>query len=139
MITRSPQTPTTKTILIVEDDAIARAGLSSILNQVDYHAVPVANGQEAMDCLQAGLAPDLILLDMILPVFDGWKFLEQRQKHRTLSRIPVVVMTGLGIASEEWASSLGAVAFLRKPIDVAFLLDTVRRCPPSERASTNLA
>jgi len=77
--------------------------------------------------LQAGLLPDLILLDMIMPVQDGWQFCHQKQRDESLAPIPVVIMTGLSIVSDEWESSLGGTALLRKPIDVPALLETVRR------------
>jgi two-component system response regulator MprA len=116
-----------KTILIVEDDEIARVGLSSILRAQGYYSLAVGNGQEALDHLHAGPCPDLILLDMILPDFDGWRFIAQKQQDPSIAAIPVIVMTGLGIASKEWAVAMGAVDFLRKPVDVDFLLETVRR------------
>lgn len=117
-----------KTILIVEDDEIARAGLGSILRAHDYRVVVTTDGREALDRLQAGLHPDLILLDMILPRFDGWQFIGQRQKMALFGVAPVIIMTGLGIASREWALSLGAVELLRKPIDVEALLQAVEAC-----------
>jgi CheY-like chemotaxis protein len=116
-----------QTVLVIEDDEIARTGLVAVLLNHGYEPVAAANGREALDRLQQGARPDLILLDMILPVCDGWRFLAERRQDAALSEIPVVVMTGLGIASDEWAKSLRAAALLRKPLNVATLLDTVRR------------
>jgi CheY-like chemotaxis protein len=76
--------------------------------------------------LDAGLQPAMILLDMILPECDGWQFCAQ-QKDRPLAAVPMAIMTGLGIASDEWARSMGAVKLLRKPLDLEQLLATVRR------------
>ncbi len=121
------QAPPQNTLLIVDDDAIARAGLTTLLGQEGYQIVTAANGQVALDILHGGLVPDLILLDMILPVRDGWWFCGQKQSDRSIAGIPVVLMTGLQIASEEWAVSLGAVGLLRKPIDVPTLIKTVHR------------
>jgi CheY-like chemotaxis protein len=127
-----------KVILIVEDDEIASVGLSSILRAHGYRVVLVADGREALDRLQEGLHVDLILLDMILPNFDGWHFIGHWQKTELFAAAPVVIMTGLGIASPEWAQSLGATTLLRKPIDVAVLLETVQRCTePDESGSMN--
>jgi CheY-like chemotaxis protein len=114
-------------ILIVEDDAVARAGLITILAANGYDALTAGNGQEALTQLRQGPRPALILLDMILSGFNGWQFITELKKDATLAGIPVVVMTGLGVASDEWARSLGAVGLLHKPIDVAQLLDAVRR------------
>ena len=116
-----------KTVLVVEDDAIACKGLSVLLESEGYKVVIAENGRQAWSRLQAGLIPDLVLLDMIMPVQDGWQFCLQKQKDKSLAPIPMVIMTGLGIASDEWASSIGGKALLRKPIDVPALLETVRR------------
>lgn len=123
-----PADSTTKTILIVEDDEIARAGLDTILTGRGHRVLLAAHGDEALVHLQTGPAPDLILLDMIQPGwFDGWQFLNQRQHGLLAGSIPIVIMTGLGVASWEWARALGAVELLRKPINVDALLETVER------------
>jgi len=116
-----------KTVLIVEDDDVAREGLTAILEREGFATVSAKNGKEAVQCFQAGLSPSLVLLDMLLPECDGWQFFVRRRKDSLLASSPVVVMTGLAIASDEWARSLGASFLLRKPIDVDTLLGTVRR------------
>ena len=115
-----------RTILIVEDDQIARTGLATVLESFGYDTFSARNAQEAVEGLRC-FTPDLILMDMIMPGGDGWTFFGHRNQDTVLASIPVVVMTGLGISSEEWARSLGAVAFLRKPFEVDYLLETVRR------------
>jgi CheY-like chemotaxis protein len=119
------------TILIVEDDVIARTGLSALLQAHGYLTHEVADAAEAMDRFRFGLAPDAVLLDMILPGNDGWSFLSQRRQDKLLASVPVVIMTAIGIASEEWARSLGAVGLLRKPIDADRLLGTLACLEPS--------
>jgi CheY-like chemotaxis protein len=114
-----------KTVLIVEDDEIARTGLCTILLSHGYDALTAVNGEEALKRLRVGPPPDLILLDMVLPTFDGWRFLPVWRQDPALSSIPLMVMTGLSIASDEWAKALGAVCLLRKPIDVSALLATI--------------
>lgn len=115
------------TILIVEDDEIACLGLTYLLQADGYDTVTAANGQEALERLQAVPRPDLILLDMILPECDGWVFCGRRRHDAKAAAVPVVIMTGLGIADEAWAKSLGAVGLLPKPLDVPELLRTVAR------------
>jgi CheY-like chemotaxis protein len=117
----------TQPILIVEDDAIARAGLAAILQANGYATLTAASGQAALAQLRSTSRPALILLDMILSGSNGWQFIAELRKDATLAGIPVVILTGMTIASDEWARSLGAVGLLRKPIDVPMLLDTVRR------------
>jgi len=116
-----------KTVLIVEDDEIARTGLYTILLSHGYDALTAVNGEEALKRLRAGPPPDLILLDMVLPTFDGWRFLPVWRQDPALSSIPLMVMTGLSIASDEWAKALGAACLLRKPIDVDRLLSAIGR------------
>jgi two-component system, response regulator, stage 0 sporulation protein F len=117
-----------KTILIVEDEEVARIGLATILQAEGYETVTAVNGREALERFQAGLVPDFILLDMILPGYDGWRFCAHRRDGwGKAGTVPFAIMTGLGIASEDWAKAMGAVALLRKPLDVTKLLDTVRQ------------
>jgi CheY-like chemotaxis protein len=119
-----------RTLLIVEDDPVVREGLARILEQQGYITIPTANGQEALQCLQEGPVPDLILLDMINAFSggDGWDFLERRKRNFTLASVPVLILTGVGVASKEWAADLGAVGLLKKPFDAQPLLDEVGRC-----------
>jgi CheY-like chemotaxis protein len=117
------------TILVIEDDEVARIGLGSILRSQGYLVHLAANSDEAVVHLQTESSyPDLILLDMIQPGWcDGWQFLGQRQRGLLPNSIPVVIMTGLGIATLPWARALGAVDLLLKPIAVEGLLEMVQR------------
>lgn len=114
-----------KTILVVEDEDATRASFGTVLSEHGYRVALVPNALEAMDYLREYPAPDLIILDMITPGMDGWRFLKERDVRWT--SIPVILTTTLSIASDEWARSLGAVAALRKPIDLEFLLDQVNK------------
>jgi CheY-like chemotaxis protein len=79
--------------------------------------------------------PDLILLDMLFtgsPDGDGWQFLRERQRRPDVAAVPVVLTTALGNASAEWAASLGAEGYLRKPMDVEPLLAEIRRLVPGK-------
>jgi two-component system, OmpR family, response regulator CpxR len=123
-----------KPILIVEDDEVARIGISTVLQADGFDTVTAVDGKEALTQLQSGLQPGLVLLDMILPKYDGWHFCAGL-KDVPGDMVPVAIMTGLGIASDEWARSLGAVGLLRKPLDVDQLLEMVRRYVPPEEGS----
>src|SRR5439155_10806734 len=116
------------TLLIVEDNEITRAGLATVLQREGYSVVTAQDGKEALESLVHGPTPDLILLDMLLPGVDGWQFLNRRRPDPALASVPVVITTALGIASPEWATSLGATGLLQKPIDTGPLLREVRRC-----------
>src|SRR4051812_2934602 len=89
--------PTARTLLVVEDNAITREGLAVVLRREGYAVVTAANGREALDCLRAGSAPALILLDMMMPAHDGWWFLEKRRRDPWLASAPVIITTGVGV------------------------------------------
>jgi CheY-like chemotaxis protein len=123
---RSTENPP-KTVLVVEDNEVAREGLAAALGQAGYRVVQAKNGLEALELLWAGSTPDLILLDMLMPVLDGWKFLGRWRLDGPQPHVPVLVTTGT-ILTREWARDNGCRGFLRKPIDTEDLLAEVRRC-----------
>lgn len=114
-------------ILIVEDDGLARAALETLLASHGHATLAAADALAAINLFRSGTRPRLILLDMVLPGADGWQFFAERARDPALAAIPVAIMTGVGIASEEWARALGAIGLLRKPIDVNQLLGIVRQ------------
>jgi CheY-like chemotaxis protein len=116
-----------KTLLIVDDDPITRAGLAATLEAAGHAVVPVANGAEALDYLHHHAPPDLILLDMLMPVLDGWHLLDQLKRTPSGVAARVVVVTAT-ILTPDWAAQNGCAGFLRKPITTEELLAEVRRC-----------
>ena len=117
-------------VLVVEDNEVAREGLAVVLHRAGYEVALAANGQEALDLLRAGPAFDLIVLDMLMPVLDGWRFLERLGREGTRARAPIVVATGANLTLE-WARDHGCQGFLKKPISQH--LPTSRK-PQSTRA-----
>jgi CheY-like chemotaxis protein len=116
------------TLLVVEDDASQRVALAALLRGEGFAVATAANGREALDRLRAGPAPDLILLDMLMPVLDGWHFLKVLKDGPGAS-VPVIVTTGT-ILTRAWAVARGCAGFLHKPIDPDLLLVEIRRCLP---------
>ncbi len=118
-----------KTIVIIEDNVINREGVAIVLRKAGYRALPFPEGKAALEYLRSHDLPDLILLDMVIPPpgCDGWWLLEQLKLSPILSQIPVFITTGLSVASEEWAASLGARGLFRKPVDVEPLLAEIQR------------
>ena len=117
-------------ILIVEDDSSIREVLGALLHAEGYEAVSAGNGQEALDLLaQQSLCPDLILLDLMMPVMDGWEFLRRKACLPTINAMPVVALSAAyGIYSIEHASM-----FLPKPIELEKLLSAIERlCAPAK-------
>jgi two-component system response regulator MprA len=113
------------TVLIVEDHAVTRAGLTTLLGEQGYDVATAAHGRAALDLLRGGLNPDVVLLDMLLPELDGWKFLPELRKTPQGS-VPVIVMSGIGL-SQEWAKAAGCADFLRKPFDERALFASLSR------------
>jgi two-component system response regulator (stage 0 sporulation protein F) len=111
-----------KKILLVDDDPGVRRMLQRVLEEEDYFVVPAANGLEALECAQAW-SPDLALLDLSLPVQDGWDTLGRLTAGDPL--LPVIIITArpnqlfLALA---W----GAGALMEKPLDLPKLLRTIR-------------
>jgi CheY-like chemotaxis protein len=119
-------------ILVVEDDADAREALIALLQMKGYRAVPAGNGKEALDYLDRAPIPDLIILDLWMPVMDGWQFRSEQIKDSRLKDIPVIVVTALSDQADVDANEV-----IIKPVDVDSLLSTVshycKREPTHER------
>lgn len=120
-------TSSSEHILVVEDDVIAQVGLRTILRAYGYEVEVVPHAGEAIQRIQSGLRPSLMFLDMIVPTFDDWQFFGKIMKDPSLTVCPVIIMTGLGVACNEWAHSLGAADLLRKPINIEDMLEKVGR------------
>ncbi len=115
-----------KTILIVEDDTATREALALVLTGQGFTVVGAANGQEALTHLRSEVRPDLILLDLMMPVMDGWQFRREQVRDPVLSAIPVVVLSADGNVHQK-AASLHAAGYLQKPVDVEHLVEAIRR------------
>ena len=129
-----------RTLLVVEDNDFAREGLAVVLRRQGYRVVPAADGQAALALLHAGPPPDLILLDMLMPVLDGWHFLDRLRREGPRPAVPVIVTTGT-IITREWAAQNGCAGFVKKPIEPEVLFGEIDRClgrsgiPPDESPS----
>jgi CheY-like chemotaxis protein len=115
----SPKSPTN--LLIVEDDVELRKTLASLFEDLDYTVAAAANGQEALFYLQSAPAPCLILLDLIMPVMNGWAFRSEQLDDPRLAVIPVVIISIINVTQEQGAV-LNAVAYLGKPVDLTELV-----------------
>ena len=113
-------------ILVVDDDPDLGEILSYVLERAGYTAVIAQNGQEALKQLRGGLRPCLILLDLMMPLMNGWQFRAEQSQDPALSAIPVVILTA-DWGSLSRAAELGVAACLRKPVDLGALLPLSRR------------
>jgi two-component system, chemotaxis family, chemotaxis protein CheY len=114
------------TILIVEDDADIREVMKIFLEADGYEVNVAADGLDALEQLKAGLSPDLILLDLMMPRLDGEQFVKQLRASRFANNVPVVLVSGCSSA-ERKAIELNAAYCLKKPVEAEQLLMTVRR------------
>lgn len=113
-------------VMLVEDDADIRAMVGMLLELEGYQVVSTSNGGDALKILRDGERPCVILLDLMMPVMNGWQFLAEQARDPAIAPIPVVVMSGDGRGREKPAVARAA-GFLKKPIDLQTLLNTVQR------------
>jgi CheY-like chemotaxis protein len=121
---RHPPRPDHQAVLIVEDDAEMRDMMAQLLTLEGFRTATAANGSEALAYLQRGDLPDLILLDLMMPVMDGWEFRRRQQADPALAALPVIVLSALEPVR---AADFGDALFLTKPLDFDRLLDLVRQ------------
>jgi CheY-like chemotaxis protein len=114
----------TKHVLVVEDDSDIRGALITCINMAGYRADEAAHGVEALELLEH-LSPDLILLDMKMPVMNGWEF-AAALRQRFEAPPPIVVLTAAH-DPEQRALDVGARAWLGKPCDLHDLIAIVER------------
>jgi len=112
------------TIVLIEDDDCIRETFSDVLDSEGYKERSFANGREALDALRGEVAPDLILLDWMMPVMNGEQFLREQDELKAVpATTPIVVVT----AQQDRVLELpGIRACVRKPITLVQLLDTVK-------------
>ena len=121
-------------ILIVEDDSALREALGQVLSDEGYELLSARDGLEAVNCLKKGNRPDVILLDLSMPVVNGWEFRMFQKRDPELARIPVILVTAGGYTREEVAW-LEPSAMIPKPVDLSVLLAVVRRfCAGADEA-----
>jgi two-component system chemotaxis response regulator CheY len=116
-----------KVVLLVEDDEDARDLLATILEDAHYKVVRAGNGAEALTLLQdLKDGCNIILLDLMMPVMNGWDFRRKQKQNAELAGIPVLLMSaGARIASA--SGDLDAAGYLTKPVEIPDLLEKVKR------------
>ncbi|MBI5630782.1 MAG: response regulator transcription factor [Elusimicrobia bacterium] len=115
-------------LLSIEDDADVQHCIGQALFREGYEVHYAWNGQEGYEKILS-LNPDLVILDLVLPLMNGIELLKKMQEGKSIQNIPVIVISGFGddlnmIA--ELIKALGAVEFLRKPVDIPELLSYIK-------------
>jgi two-component system, chemotaxis family, chemotaxis protein CheY len=111
-------------VLVVDDDPDILEALAEILEAEGFEVRRARNGEEALERLSPQ-RPDLILLDLMMPVMDGWEFSQRMRQRPSVADIPVIVLSAdrnVGSKTKE----IGAVGYLAKPFELGDLLDMVR-------------
>ena len=119
--------PSRKKILVVEDDDAIRESMLELLEGEGYLVSSAENGQIALDSLCAATElPDLILLDLMMPIKDGFQFCSEKALNEKIAKVPVIVMSAYGQIQEKQEKAR-AVAHIRKPFDIDHVIETVKR------------
>src|ERR1700733_15191359 len=124
----SPSQAVPRALLVVEDDPDHREIVRDILEEEGYRVDTAIHGQDALTRLasMSGALPDLILLDMLMPVMDGWAFMAALKERPALSAIPVLVTSCGG--DRVLSAAPVAAGYLAKPLDRSRLLETIGWC-----------
>jgi CheY-like chemotaxis protein len=116
------QTNDSAKLLVVEDDEGARAALGDILDLEGYQVALSANGREALEYLRNEPLPDLIILDLQMPVMNGWQFRREQTRDARFAMVPVIVITAF-----QSAGDIDVTEIVHKPIDIQRLLAVIRQ------------
>jgi len=111
---------------LVEDEAETRDAMLELLAAEGYEALGAANGLEALSLLEKGEKPSLILMDLLMPVMDGWEFCRELAARPACSDIPIAIVSATGQESLLPERKINAGLF-RKPFDLVRLLNTIQK------------
>ncbi len=130
-------TPRKPLILVIEDHELARRALAALLSTMGYEVAEAANGREALATLATEARPDVILLDLVMPIMDGWEFMKRQRLDWRLCTIPTIVISGVP-SHDPRCLEMPIVRLLPKPYTIEQLMAALEaECsPPSARNST---
>ncbi len=111
-------------VLVVEDDEDLRSSLNNLLSDDGFDVMEAENGAQALELLSSEQRPDVILLDLMMPLKDGWQFRVEQRRQRTLADIPVLAMSADDTAK---ASAIDADAYIHKPFEYPTLRKAMER------------
>lgn len=112
-------------VLVVDDDPPIRELLDAVLKEEGCSVISATDGAQALELIRAGAAPDLLLLDIGLPVVNGIEFVRAYRSHIEPPYAPIVIVSARGDAASV-ARDLDCDAYLNKPFDIEDLLSVVR-------------
>ena len=112
-----------QTILLIDDDPSIREVMSLALETRGIEVLTAVNGKEGLDVLELHPETSLILLDLLMPVMDGWDFIKSVGENQNLNQIPIIVTTASSVAPK----SIGKTVILHKPLDLTILYNEVEK------------
>jgi CheY-like chemotaxis protein len=116
--------------LVVDDDPqIRKLIIAALRREGDFTFCEAPNGKEALDLMRSN-HPDVVVLDLMMPVLSGWDVLRERSNDPVLRKIPVILVSANRDPEVAQAISQGICAFLPKPFDIGALSALVRSCLP---------
>jgi CheY-like chemotaxis protein len=121
----APRNPE-KSVLLVEDDVLLRDIFKVFLEADGYQVDTAADGREALEHLRHSAPPSLVVLDLMMPGMDGWRFRAEQRKDPALASIPVLVCSAAQDPSDD-GKDLEVAGYVGKPVVFADLLAAVRR------------
>jgi CheY-like chemotaxis protein len=124
---------TPHSVLVVDDDASIRGLIVAALKRDGYSFFEAPNGRDALEVMRHQ-HPDVVVLDLMMPIASGWDVLRERQGDEELKRIPVIVVSANREPALVAAVDSGICAFLPKPFDIGALSALVRSCMPTGTA-----
>ena len=131
MSSAPPVSDCEKTLLVVDDDPDVRQALSAALAERGYIVVSEPNGRSAIEHLKQGLQPCAILLDLMMPVMDGWHFRKEQLQDPSLASIPVVVLTAFegkrAAKPSGEGADVAALTCIPKPFEIETVVRAIER------------
>ena len=118
-------------MLVVDDEESIRATVAEVLKDEGYVVVTAQNGLPALECVRSS-RPDGILLDLMMPVLDGFRFLQACRQEELCAKTPVLVLSAYRRLAEAAVSELWVDRFLAKPFELDELIEAVEELVAEE-------
>jgi CheY-like chemotaxis protein len=113
-------------VLLVDDDFAILDGVSDFLEGEGFAVVSASNGLDALNKLRSGLRVDVIVLDVMMPMMDGWDFRAEQLADPSLRDTPVVVISAYGFSQNTLQQQFKAYDVLSKPLELPLFLRALK-------------
>ena len=121
-------------VLVVDDDPLIRDTMTEILEESGYRVATAAHGKDALHLLRRGPRPDAIILDLMMPVMDGWQFLDAKASDQAISMVPVLIHTAYTAYHDGQNRHGDVLGVFRKPGDFARMIGVLSENWPTQAA-----